>query len=196
MTGEAAAPDPEERPRFTDKRRIDPETGQIRPEAADVTVPDDASALFDEALPGAVESARAEAAERLADLQRLQAEYVNYRKRVERDRGVAREAAVQDVVDALVGALDEIELARQHGELGDGPFGSIAEKVEGALARFGWERYGAVGEAFDPTVHEAIMQQHSSEVTEPTVTAVARPGHRVGERVLRAAQVVVTAPAE
>lgn len=180
----------EERPRFTDKRRIDPETGEIRP---DIQVPDDASSLLEEPSPD-LAAARAEAAERLADLQRLQAEYVNYRKRVERDRAVAREVAIQDVVEALVGALDEIELARQHGELGEGPFASIAEKVEAGLTRYGWQRYGGEGEPFDPTVHEAILQQHSPEVSEPTVTTVARSGHRVGDRILRAAQVVVTAP--
>lgn len=198
MTREPTGPADEDRPRFTDKRRIDPETGQVRPEAVptpDVVVPDDASSLFDSPS-GAVEEARAEAAEHLADLQRLQAEFVNYRKRVDRDRDVARQAAVLDVIESLVGALDEIELAREHGELGEGPFASIAEKVEQALGRFGWQRYGAVGEPFDPTVHEAILQQHSPEVTEPTVAAVARPGHRVGERVLRAAQVVVSAPEE
>ena len=153
---------------------------------------DAAEAQADDAL-GAAE---AKAAEHLADLQRLQAEYVNYRKRVERDRAVAREVAIQDVVEGLIGALDEIELARQHGELGDGPFASIAEKVEAALTRHGWQRYGGEGEPFDPTVHEAILQQHSPDVTEPTVTTVARAGHRVGDRILRAAQVVVTSPEE
>lgn len=192
MTPEDRTPEEPERPRFTDKRRIDPETGEIRP---DVVVPDDASSLLEEPSPD-LAAARAEAAERLADLQRLQAEYVNYRKRVERDRAVAREVAIQDVVEGLIGALDEIELARQHGELGDGPFASIAEKVEAALTRHGWQRYGGEGEPFDPTVHEAILQQHSPDVTEPTVTTVARAGHRVGDRILRAAQVVVTSPEE
>ncbi|KGM14825.1 hypothetical protein N867_15145, partial [Actinotalea fermentans ATCC 43279 = JCM 9966 = DSM 3133] len=142
----------------------------------------------------ALAAAEALAAERLDDLQRLQAEYVNYRRRVDRDRAVAGELAVLGMIEALMPVLDEIELARQHGELADGPFASIAEKLETTLGRFGWERYGAAGEAFDPTVHEALMHAESAEVDEPTVTQVLQPGHRVGERIVRAARVAVTAP--
>jgi len=145
---------------------------------------------------GALDVAAAEAktAEYLADLQRLQAEYVNYRKRVDRDRFVARELAIAEVIEALIPTLDEIDLARQHGELEGGPFAAIAEKLEATLQRFGWERYGTVGEGFDPTVHEALMHGHSDEVTESTVTQVLQPGHRVGDRILRAARVAVTDP--
>jgi molecular chaperone GrpE len=143
---------------------------------------------------GALDAAEAKAAEYLADLQRLQAEYVNYRKRVDRDRFVARELAIAEVIEALTPTLDEIDLARRHGELEGGPFAAIAEKLEAALQRFGWERYGAVGEGFDPTVHEALMHGHSDDVTESTVTQVLQPGHRVGDRILRAARVAVTDP--
>lgn len=139
-------------------------------------------------------AAEAKTAEYLADLQRLQAEYVNYRKRVDRDRFVARELAIAEVIEALIPTLDEIDLARQHGELEGGPFAAIAEKLEATLQRFGWERYGTVGEGFDPTVHEALMHGHSDEVTESTVTQVLQPGHRVGDRILRAARVAVTDP--
>jgi molecular chaperone GrpE len=191
------------RPRFTDKRRIDPETGAVR-EPARAAEP--ASA---EAMPSSPEwegplgppdgdpdlvAAQGLAAERLDDLQRLQAEYVNYRRRVERDRLVARDQTVVAMVEALLGVLDDVELARQHGELADGPFASIAEKLEANLARFGWERFGAVGETFDPTVHEALMHAHSDEVTEPTVVQVLQPGHRVGDRIVRAARVSVAEP--
>ncbi|MBC7291437.1 MAG: nucleotide exchange factor GrpE [Actinotalea sp.] len=141
-----------------------------------------------------LEQAQALAAERLTDLQRLQAEYVNYRRRVDRDRDVARDQAVIGVVEALMGALDDIELARQHGELEGGPFAAIAEKLESALGRFGWERYGAAGEPFDPNVHEALMHSHADDVTEPTVVQVLQPGHRVGERIVRAARVAVADP--
>ena len=139
-------------------------------------------------------AAHAVGAERLADLQRVQAEYVNYRRRVERDRNVARDQAVSEVLEAMIPALDDIELARQHGELEGSPFAAIAEKLEAALTKFGWERYGAVGETFDPQVHEALMHQHSDDVTEPTVSLVMQPGHRVSGRVVRAARVAVADP--
>lgn len=189
--------------RFTDKRRIDPTTGAVRqPSPDDVAAPHGDPLTGAPGAPGtdagagseALAAAEALAAERLDDLQRLQAEYVNYRRRVDRDRAVAGELAVLGVVEALMPVLDEIELARQHGELADGPFASIAEKLETTLGRFGWERYGAAGEAFDPTVHEALMHAESADVEEPTVTQVLQPGHRVGERIVRAARVAVTAP--
>lgn len=201
--------DEPDRPRFTDKRRIDPETGAVREQAttaAAPAVPDPpdapdapAGAEADAAAPAgpagdAGSAAEALAAERLHDLQRLQAEYVNYRRRVDRDRLVARDQTVVAMVEALLGVLDDVELARQHGELADGPFASIADKLETSLAKFGWERFGAVGESFDPTVHEALMHAHSDEVSEPTVVQVLQPGHRVGERIVRAARVAVAEP--
>jgi molecular chaperone GrpE len=214
--GSGDEPDPT-RPRFTDKRRIDPQTGAVRDpdtegqaradaaaegaaaEAAGQPAADGAPAPGTSGSPadGAadlLEQAQALAAERLTDLQRLQAEYVNYRRRVDRDRDVARDQAVIGVVEALMGALDDIELARQHGELEGGPFAAIADKLESALGRFGWERYGAAGEAFDPNVHEALMHSHAEDVTEPTVVQVLQPGHRVGERIVRAARVAVADP--
>lgn len=190
------------RPRFTDKRRIDPETGAVRQapsgaDAAEGVEGLEGAAVGDTpaAAPGGEPSAaEALAAERLEDLQRLQAEYVNYRRRVDRDRLVARDQTVVAMVEALLGVLDDIDSARRHGELTDGPFASIAEKLEGSLARFGWERYGSSGEPFDPTVHEALMHRHSDEVTEATVVEVLQPGHRVGDRVVRAARVAVAEP--
>lgn len=207
-TGGEGEPDPtgrpdETTPRFTDKRRIDPETGAVREPAVvpgeEPTVDADADPLagLDFEPTGADAEllvAHALAAERLADLQRIQAEYLNYRKRVERDRGVARDQAVSDVIEALIPVLDDVEAARQHGELEGTPFASVAEKLETALGRFGWERYGAVGEAFDPQVHEALIHQHSEDVTEPTVSIVMQPGHRVAGRVVRAARVAVADP--
>ena len=211
--------DPEAAPRFTDRRRIDPETGAVRgsapagPAGADASAPASSSAATPDDVataqdadplagldfePSEVDAeliqAQAAAAEHLADLQRLQAEFVNYRKRVDRDRTVARDQAVVSVLEALVPVLDDVELARQHGELDGTPFAAVAEKLEATLGRFGWERFGAVGELFDPQVHEALMHQHSDDVTEPTVSMVMQPGHRVGGRVVRAARVAVTSP--
>ena len=150
------------------------------------TVTDPAEALTDAAV--------ALAADLRADLQRLQAEYVNYRKRVERDRDVARTSAVAGVLEALLPVLDDIELARQHGDLEGGPFAAISEKLEQVLGRFGLARYGSAGEEFDPSVHEALMLAHSDEVQTSTVTQVLQPGYTVGEKVLRAARVAVTDP--
>jgi molecular chaperone GrpE len=142
-------------------------------------------------------AARSAAEERLADLQRLQAEYVNYRRRVDRDRDVARDLAVAGVLEALLPVLDDVHLARQHGDLESGPFAAIAEKLEAILGRLGLNRYGEPGETFDPMVHEALMHIQAELVagtTEPTVVQVLQPGYRIGERVLRAARVAVADP--
>lgn len=137
------------------------------------------------------------AAERLSDLQRLQAEYVNYKRRVDRDRDVAKERAVAGVVEALLPVLDEVHLARQHGELEGGPFAKIAEKLETILAKYGVQRYGQAGDAFDPMVHEAVM--HTQAELAPgtavtTVVQVLQPGYKLGDHVVRAALVAVADP--
>jgi molecular chaperone GrpE len=142
----------------------------------------------------ALTAATAKAAEHLDDLRRLQAEFVNYRKRVDRDRAALAEQASAKVIEALVPTLDDIAAAREHGDLADGPFASIAAKLEEALSRLGWQAYGATGEVFDPQIHEALMSQPSAEVTEPTVHQVAQPGHRVGDKVVRPARVIVAQP--
>ena len=140
------------------------------------------------------------AAERLADLQRLQAEYVNYKRRVDRDRAVVQERAAQSVIEALLPVLDDIHAAREHGDLTDGPFASIADKLESTLGKFGLERYGAVGEEFDPVRHEALMHTAwPADGSVPvgastTVVQVLQPGYRAGEQVLRAARVAVADP--
>lgn len=137
------------------------------------------------------------AAERLADLQRLQAEYVNYKRRVDRDRAVEKGRAVAGVIESLLPVLDEIYLARQHGELEDGPFAKIAEKLEGVLARHGVQRYGQAGDSFDPMVHEAVMHTQAElapGTTQTTVVQVMQPGYKLGDRVVRAALVAVADP--
>ncbi|MFN8099830.1 MAG: nucleotide exchange factor GrpE [Dermatophilaceae bacterium] len=143
------------------------------------------------------------AAERLADLQRLNAEYVNYKRRVDRDRPLIQERAIQDVIEAMLPVLDDIQGARDHGELAGGPFAAIADKLESTLGKFGAVRYGAVGESFDPAVHEALMHLDATQVpggmpqgaTDTTVVQVLQPGYRVGDRVLRPARVAVADPA-
>ncbi len=188
-------------PRVTDKRRIDPETHLLReqtPEEAVLAEAADAVAgVAEEAAPSDSERL---AAERLEELQRAQAahynleqQYASYVKRSKAEAGAAHERGVASVAEALIPVLDDIALARQHGDL-TGPFASIAEKLESTLERLGIERYGAAGEAFDPNVHEALMHGHSADVTEPTVQQVLQPGYRAGERILRAARVAVVDP--
>ncbi len=138
------------------------------------------------------------AATLLADLQRLQAEYVNYKKRVDRDREVIRATAISGVVESLLPVLDDIHMARQAGDLVGGPFASIADKLESVLGRQGVERVGNAGEEFDPNVHEALMHVEAElpeGATGTTVVQVLQPGYRIGERLVRAARVSVADPA-
>ncbi len=128
------------------------------------------------------------------DLLRLQAEYVNYRKRVERDRAVAGQMAVIGVLNSLLPVLDDIDAGRAHGDIVDGPFAAIAAKLDAVLATYGLEKIDAVGVPFDPTIHEALMQQPSADVEVDEVSQVLRNGYKSGERILRAAQVMVAVP--
>ena len=130
-----------------------------------------------------------------ADLYNLQQEYQGFVRRSREGAASHRDAGAAGVVEALIPVLDEIELARQHGDL-TGTFETTAGKLETILAeKYSLERFGAVGEVFDPTLHEALMATESSEVTEPTIAAVLQPGYRLGERVVRAARVQVANPA-
>ena len=132
-------------------------------------------------------------AERTADLQRLQAEYANYRKRVDRDREASRDLAVAAVLSELLPVLDDIGRARTHGEL-EGGFKLVGESLEATVARLGLETFGEVGEAFDPMVHEAIAHSHSDDVTEATCVEVFQPGYRLRDKVIRPARVAVAEP--
>ena len=134
-------------------------------------------------------------AERTADLQRLQAEYANYRKRVERDRVAVREQALANVLSELLPVLDDIGRAREHGEL-TGGFKSVAESLEASAAKLGLTTYGEVGDPFDPTVHDALMHSYSAEVTEPTCVQILQPGYKVGDRIIRPARVAVAEPGD
>ncbi|MCW4385609.1 nucleotide exchange factor GrpE [Salinibacterium sp. SYSU T00001] len=136
------------------------------------------------------------AAERLADLQRLQAEYANYRKRVERDREANRLLAVQEIIVSLLPVLDDLDRAEAHGDLEDGPLVLIAQKLRATLDKTGLQRLGEKGDEFDPNLHEAIAQIPNPEVDTMTVLDVHKVGYRLGERLLRAAQVAVAVPQE
>jgi molecular chaperone GrpE len=181
-----------EGPRVTDKRRVDPESGEVRQPGSPAGAPDPLLAEAVEAALVDVEVTEVESklAELTADLQRVHAEYANYRKRVERDRELIRQMAIGGVLSELLSVLDDIERARQHDEL-DGAFKSVGESLESTIARIGLERFGAAGELFDPNVHEALTHEASDEVSEPTVVAVYQPGYRYADRVLRPARVAV-----
>jgi molecular chaperone GrpE len=128
-----------------------------------------------------------------ADLQRLQAEYSNYRKRVERDRAVASEIAVASVLAELLSTLDDIDRAAQHGEL-TGGFKSVADQLIATTTKLGLEKYGTDGDEFDPQIHEALMHETSAEVKVATASKILQPGYKFKERVLRPARVAVTDP--
>lgn len=151
----------------------------------------------EEALAGAgaddLVAAKRELAERTGDLQRLQAEYQNYRKRVERDRTTVREIAVSNILESLIPVLDDIGRARDHGEV-TGGFKSVADSLETVVAKLGLQQFGKEGEPFDPTLHEALMHSYSSEVTEDTCVQILQPGYRIGERIIRPAMVAVAEP--
>ncbi len=202
------------KPVIRDNRKVDPETGAARHPDSEAAAPTegDAAPTDGDALSQAEEilngvevpaeesvasgaAAEAQAAELRNDLLRLQAEYVNYRKRVERDRAVAGEMAVIGVLNSLLPVLDDVDAARQHGDLEGGPFAAIATKLENALKTYGLERIADTGVEFDPTIHEALIQQPGEDIEVDTVSQVLRSGYRSGERVLRAAQVIVAVPA-
>jgi molecular chaperone GrpE len=188
-------------PVVRDKRRIDPVTGELRKPAVDVadipaegrapagTVPPSGEDTLD--LTGG--SFAAELAERTADLQRVQAEYANYRRRVDRDRIATQELALAGVLSNLLPVLDDIGRAREHGEL-EGGFKSVAEALEAITAKLGLTQFGAPGDPFDPQHHEALTHGFSVEVSVPTAAQVYQPGYKLGERVLRPARVGVVDP--
>ncbi|MEV3989972.1 nucleotide exchange factor GrpE [Streptomyces sp. NPDC049837] len=144
-------------------------------------------------LTAQLDQARTALGERTADLQRLQAEYQNYRRRVERDRVTVKEIAVANLLTELLPVLDDIGRAREHGELVGG-FKSVAESLETVAAKMGLQQFGKEGEPFDPTIHEALMHSYAPDVTETTCVAILQPGYRIGERTIRPARVAVAEP--
>ena len=193
--------------RFTDKRRIDPDTGQLRDQSESETsqyadplsqvedILNAAGAEAETAQDTPEELAADPAAELREDLQRLQAEFVNYRRRVERDRDVAKDNATFSTIEALLPVLDDIDAADAAGDL-DGPFAAIARKLVSSLEGLGLVKHDSetlVGEPFDPAHHEAMLRQPSTEVAAEHIVQVFRNGYLYNDRVLRAAQVMVSA---
>lgn len=187
--------------RFSDKRRIDPETGEVR-EPRETAAPaepaaDGAGAAGgahrDPAFADVPTEVEKELAERTADLQRLQAEYVNYKRRVDRDREVVRETAVAGVLTALLPVLDDIGRAREHDEL-HGGFKAVAESLERTVTGLGLTPFGEVGDEFDPRIHEALMHKYADDADRPTCEAILQVGFRLGDRIVRPARVAVVEP--
>jgi molecular chaperone GrpE len=129
-----------------------------------------------------------------ADLQRLQAEYANYRKRVDRDRASAADYSVASVLSELLPVLDDLDRAEQHGEL-TGGFKAVADRITAITSKLGLEKFAEVGVAFDPAIHEALVHNTSADVSETTATEILQPGYKYKERVIRPARVAVTDPA-
>jgi len=164
---------------------------------------DQAEEMTEEGAPVAPESETSETdpidreLEIFQDLQRLQADFVNYRARVERDRGAERQAAIAEAIRAFLPALDDLTRAEQHGDLQEGtPMAAIASKLKAAGEKFGLKSFGAKGDKFDPEHHDALVQTPNPEVTEATVADVIELGYQIGDRMLRPAKVAVFVPAE
>ena len=181
----------------TEAARGEQAAGQAAPEsgAADPGGADDRQAANGATVTDRSAELAGKLAERTADLQRVQAEYANYRKRVDRDRTAVRELALASVLVELLPVLDDIGRARDHDEL-TGGFKAVADSLESAVGKLGLTTFGKAGEAFDPNVHEALMHAYSADVTEPTCVQVLQPGYKVGERILRPARVAVAEPTD
>ncbi len=203
-----------DKPVIRDKRRIDPDTGAVRqphgeerkpatPSGADANefvqseAPDIETALSDADLNvlSGQSGVEAIAAERLADLQRVTAEYANYRKRTEANRHVERERVIGETIAVLLPALDDVDRAERHGDLAGEPFATIAQKLRSGVEKLGLKSFAEQGDVFDPTIHEAISQRPTPDVEAETIADVVETGYFVGSTLLRAAKVVVTVPA-
>lgn len=190
-----------DQPVVRDKRRvhIDPQTGAAEGGADTSAQGPAAPPTGGAGAPGVpsveVSQLRTALEERTADLQRLQAEYANYRKRVERDRQAAGEVARAQLLGELLFVLDDIGRARDHGEL-EGGFKHVAESLENTLYKLGLVKFGSEGDPFDPAIHEALTHSYSDAVTEPTCVHIMQPGYSLGERLIRPARVGVAEPTE
>jgi len=180
--------DAEEPVTVTDKRRIDPQTGEVREGAGGQERSDPGMGKAPGPAPDGPEDAE-KVAELTADLQRVQADFANYRKRALRDQEMAGERARAVVVGQLLPVLDDLDRARSHGDLEGGPLKSVADKLAAALTGLGLIEFGAEGEEFDPALHEAV--QHEGDGSNPVIGHVMRKGYKLGEFVLRPALVGV-----
>ncbi|MFF9346968.1 nucleotide exchange factor GrpE [Streptomyces sp. NPDC014734] len=187
----------EETPGFEEKPDVPSGTDGAEPKDAPSSSKEEASPAGDAVetvgLTAQLDQVRTALNERTGDLQRLQAEYQNYRRRVERDRAAVKEIAVANLLSELLPVLDDIGRARDHKELVGG-FKSVAESVETVVAKLGLQQFGKEGEPFDPTIHEALMHSYAPDVTETTCVSILQPGYRIGERTIRPARVAVAEP--
>jgi len=196
--------DNNEEPVIRDKRRIDPETGEVREPAgaADEAAPVDDGPDLAEDLSESDQALLDQAgldlvSEMRSDMLRAQAELVNFRTRVERDRAANRDAVIAEVIRSLLPALDDLSRAEAHGDLVEGaPMTIVAQKMRGAFEKYGLRQVGAKGEPFDPAFHEAVVQLPSPDVTVNTIADVIEPGYVLGDRLVRPAKVAVSVPAE
>jgi molecular chaperone GrpE len=183
-------------PTVRDRRRIDPETYEVREPQATAAPP---TAGTEEAASPVVEAEaqvielKAALAERTSDLQRLQAEYVNYKRRVDRDRDLARKVTIEGVLKDFLSVLDDVRSAREHEEL-NGGFKAVAEEIERVTSKYGLETFGEAGEPFNPHIHEALLHAHAEGIDGPTCVEILQPGYRIGDRILRPARVAVAEP--
>jgi len=182
---------PHEQVTVTDKRRIDPETGQVR-HVASGAAPAGAAPVAADPKAGPGEATADKVAELTADLQRVQADYANYRKRALRDQEAIAERAKAAVVSQLLGVLDDLDRARSHGDLESGPLKLVADKLLSVLTGLGLAAFGAEGDDFDPVLHEAVQHEgDGSEGSKPVIGNVMRHGYKLGDQVLRHALVGV-----
>ena len=202
-----SAPEPENRrnaetefeqrgPTIRDRRRIDPETYEVRePQetAAPPSAAPEAAAHQESNAEAEVIELKAALAERTSDLQRLQAEYVNYKRRVDRDRDLARKVTIEGVLKDFLSVLDDVRSAREHDEL-NGGFKAVAEEIERVTSKYGLESFGEAGDPFNPHIHEALLHAHAEGIEGPTCVEILQPGYRIGDRILRPARVAVAEP--
>ncbi|GAA3774799.1 nucleotide exchange factor GrpE [Streptomyces phyllanthi] len=186
-------PAPPQQPDVPSGATPDDAESKAAPQEGAAPAGDPAAAAQMAGLTAQLDQVRTALNERTLDLQRLQAEYQNYRRRVERDRITVKEIAIANLLTELLPVLDDIGRAREHGELVGG-FKSVAESLETVAAKMGLQQFGKEGEPFDPTIHEALMHSYAPDVTETTCVAILQPGYRIGERTIRPARVAVAEP--
>jgi molecular chaperone GrpE len=184
-------------PTVRDRRRIDPETYEVREPQA-TAAPAAAAPEAEETPPerdfeAEVKELQDKLAERTSDLQRLQAEYVNYKRRVDRDRDLARQRTIEGVLKDFLSVLDDVRSAREHEELSGG-FKAVAEEIERVTSKYGLETFGEAGDPFNPHIHEALLHAHAEGIEGPTCVEILQPGYRIGNRILRPARVAVAEP--
>ena len=183
-------------PTVRDRRRIDPETYEVRePQATAAPPTADTEKTVSPVSEAEVEvtELKAALAERTSDLQRLQAEYVNYKRRVDRDRDLVRKVSIEGVLKDFLSVLDDVRSAREHEEL-NGGFKAVAEEIERVTSKYGLETFGEAGEPFNPHIHEALLHAHAEGIDGPTCVEILQPGYRIGDRILRPARVAVAEP--